>query len=931
MPPRNKREHSEPTKSAASPEAPARAQTSAGAPPPYASIFESMPQAIAMWRLVYDPKKNPVDLEIVAANKAFRDTFDLPDAVGQRLDEVDPGYGERSPDILGIAARVSATGAMETAEVHHPGLDRWFGFSAASVPGGLVMTFSEDITDRKRAESALRRVQDSFDRLEDFPAWSDANGRIVDIGEAACRQLGYTREELLAMTVFDLTPGLDREAWVRSWREIKPPDFFRTEVEHRTKSGTTYPAEITVHPMVFDGHEYHCTFSRDITDRKKAEADVRRLRYSLDQMNDYPTWNDSDGRIIEVSESTTRHLLYSRDELLNMTIFDICPDLDKQKWTKSWETTPVQSTFRVQVHHRAKDGRIFPVEITVNPMIFDDKRYHCTFCRDISDRKELEDTLQLTKTSVDTALDMVHWIDTDGNIIYANRSMCDLLGYEPDELEGAKIWTIDPEVTPELLKQRWDRSRDGGMLFEETWQTRDGRRVAVEIAVTNIRHDDRDMAVAFARDITDRKLAEISLKESEERYRLLWEEQTDTLKALKERDEQLLQAQKMEAIGRLAGGIAHDFNNVLTTIIGYSDLLLSSPELPEGSVTEDITEIREAAQRAGALTQRILAFSRRQAMQPKVLSLGDVVSDIERLLARTIGADIELKTSLSPDLVEVEADEHQLVQVLLNLAVNARDAMPDGGTLTLAAENVELDEQFCEVRPEMQPGPHAKLTVTDTGSGMDEEVLSHVFEPFYTTKPPGLGTGLGLATVYGVVTQSGGCVEATSEPGRGTTIAIYLPRAGAAIRPSDTSRRVAEVAHQLRTVVVVDSDAPFRTLATRILQRRGLKALAFEDGEQAVKILADPAARLDALVTDTFLSGTMQGSEVASIATEVHPQLPVLFLTAQASDVPEAGAAGTAQAATLEKPFTAEELTGWVQTWLTETGPVDHPDQVRGE
>jgi PAS domain S-box-containing protein len=684
--------------------------------------------------------------------------------------------------------------------------------------------------------------------------------------------------------------------------------------------------------MSFDGQDYHCTFSRDITDRKKAEADVRRMRYSLDHMEDYPTWNDSQGNIIEVSDSTCRHLEYSRDELLQMTIFDICPDIDRQDWLKSWSTSGSEDAFRMEVHHRTKSGRLFPVEITIKPMVFDGNAYHCTFCRDISERKRLEDSLLLTQMSVEVSPDMVHWIGLDGSIIYANQSACDFLGYTLEELRQKTIWEIDPGLTPGLLSERWGAAKDGGTLFEETWQSKDGRMLAVEIAATNIHRDGEDLAVAFARDITERKLAEQSLKESEERYRQLWEEQTKTLDALRERDEQLLQAQKMEAIGRLAGGIAHDFNNVLTTIVGYSDLILAAPEAIPVSVAEDVAEIRQAAHRAGALTQRVLAFSRRQAMQPTLLSLNDVVADTEKLLARTIGADIELATTLSPDLDTVRVDEQQFVQVLLNLAVNARDAMPKGGRLTIATANVELDERFCATRPELDPGPYVTVTVSDTGTGIEEQVLTHIFEPFYTTKPPGLGTGLGLATVYGIVAQSGGSIYASSASGQGATFTIYLPRepeeltgSGVAGSGGKPFRGTAQMGPGGRadpagrpdapTLVVVDSDAAFLILTRRILERRGFKVLPAGNGEQAAKLLNDRDKKIDGLVTELALSGTMQGEQVAALAAKARPGLKLLFISADAEAAQAASERAGLGNGHLGKPFTAEELEQQVRTW----------------
>ncbi len=917
MPSLGKRNHSKLEQNEQDPAAPV--ETGSCNAPRYDAVFETMSQAQALWRLACDDSGRPYDLEICAANKAFRELFGLPDMVGHLAGEIDPHYHDKDPDILGITSRVAETGVPENHEVYHPSLEKWLEFRAETAPDGLLLTSAEDISERKAAEAALDRMRYSLDHIDDYPAWSDESGRIVEVSEAACRHLEYTRDELLSMTVFDLHPDLDADRWRESWREDRPQAPFRLEVEYRTKSGRRVPMELSINPMVFDGKRLHCAICRDISDRARTDEKLRRLQYSLDQLDDYPTWNDSDGRIIEVSESTCRHLEYTQEELLNMTVFDICPDLerDREAWRRSWREAIPATSFRVETRHRTKSGRVFPVEVTVCPMVFQGQQYHCTFCRDISDRKALEESLLLTQLSVENAPDMIHWLDSEGRITYANRSTCEFLGYSLEELQATPIWEVNPGLTPETLKQRWAKTANAGILMiEETWMTKDGRKLDVELTATAVLHGDEELSLVFVRDVTDRRLAENSLKESEERYRQLFEAQSETLKSLKERDEQLLQSQKMEAIGRLAGGIAHDFNNVLTTIIGYSDLILSSAECPAGSVAEDVGEIKDAAERAAALTQRILAFSRRQAMQPTLVSLNDVVSETRKMLARTIGADIELVTSLSPDLGKVEVDEQQFVQVLLNLAVNARDAMPKGGKLTLSTTEAVLDDQFCETHPEVTPGRCVVLTVADTGSGIDKEVLSHVFEPFYTTKPPGLGTGLGLATVYGIVAQSEGCIYVHSEPGHGTTFTIYLPRAEEAPGPPDTQT----LSHPgTNTVMVVDSDAAFLTLTKRILERRGFQVLPATNGEQAAKMLADRRVKIDGLITDLSLSGTLQGEQLAALATRGRPGLRLLLVSKEAGTAQAAAERRDLQAGYLEKPFTAQELNHEVRTWLRQS------------
>ena len=351
---------------------------------------------------------------------------------------------------------------------------------------------------------------------------------------------------------------------------------------------------------------------------------------------------------------------------------------------------------------------------------------------------------------------------------------------------------------------------------------KDGELLPVEISANHFTHDGKEYDCAFCRDITDRKQAEETLRRVEE---------------------QLRQSQKMEAVGQLAGGIAHDFNNVLTAIIGYSQLILASDEPLTSTQRGDVEEIKASAERASALTRQILAFSRRQALQPHVLCLNEIVADTERLIRRTLGENIELLTLLAPDLDLVEIDRNQFEQVLVNMALNARDAMPNGGRLTLETENIELDEDFCGAYPGAVPGPHVALTIRDSGIGMSEETRSRVFEPFFTTKEPGNGTGLGLATVYGVVSQSGGTISVDSRLGSGTVFRIYLPRVEKTAETRAVSRGAVPLPFGPETILVVEDEEGVRNLVTRVLGELGYSVLSAGSGVEALGRAARPARR----------------------------------------------------------------------------------------
>jgi two-component system, cell cycle sensor histidine kinase and response regulator CckA len=368
---------------------------------------------------------------------------------------------------------------------------------------------------------------------------------------------------------------------------------------------------------------------------------------------------------------------------------------------------------------------------------------------------------------------------------------------------------------------------------------------------------------------------------------------------------QLLLSQKMEAIGRLAGGIAHDFNNILTAIGGYTDLLLA--DLPaDDHRRRDAEEIHQAAQRAAALTQQLLAFSRHQVLQPRVINLNALVPGIENMLRRLIGEDVLLTTVLDPQLGNVRADPGKLEQVIVNLAINARDAMPppDGGRLTIETRNVELDDSYAAEHPSVKPGRYVMLAVTDTGVGMDEETKTRIFEPFFTTKVRGKGTGLGLATAYGIVQQTGGHIWPYSERGRGTTMRVYLPRVEESADPLERPEEPAtQVLRGSETILLVEDEAPVRAVTRQLLERNGYTVLEAADGPAALALVnGGIGERVDLLLTDVIMPG-MSGRELAKELIAGRPGLRVLFMSGYADDAVVRHGMWEPHLAYLEKPF----------------------------
>ncbi|MGO9409716.1 MAG: response regulator [Spirochaetia bacterium] len=385
--------------------------------------------------------------------------------------------------------------------------------------------------------------------------------------------------------------------------------------------------------------------------------------------------------------------------------------------------------------------------------------------------------------------------------------------------------------------------------------------------------------------------------------------------ALRHSEEELAQARKMEAVGRLAGGVAHDFNNLITVIRGYAELVEES--LPEGGPARaDMREVKRAADRAADLTAQLLAFSRKQILQPRVVSLNEIVRRMEKMLPRMIGEDVELAMHLQPDAGNVRADQGQLEQVIMNLAANARDAMPRGGTLSLQTANLRADDGLLAVHPEMAPGEYVVLTVTDTGTGMDSQIIARIFEPFFTTKELGKGTGLGLATVYGIIKQSGGYIYCSSELGKGTSFQVYLPKVleASAADPNAPSRGSAY--HGGETILLVEDEEALRRYCRAILERNGYSVLEASSGDEALEVVGSQSAAVHLLLTDVVMP-RMSGPELGRRLRSLQPDVRILYMTGYSEDLASRHGSLGADADLIEKPFDSASLLARVRKTLS--------------
>ncbi|MBK9516864.1 MAG: PAS domain S-box protein [Anaeromyxobacter sp.] len=483
-----------------------------------------------------------------------------------------------------------------------------------------------------------------------------------------------------------------------------------------------------------------------------------------------------------------------------------------------------------------------------------------------------------------------------GKIVDVNPFMVELTGYSHEDFLDRHLWEIGPFKDHAASRAAFaDLQAKAYVRYDDLpLQAKDGRRLDVEFVSNVYRVADQDVIQCNIRDISARKEAD------RQRGRL---------------EDQLRLAQKMEAIGRLAGGVAHDFNNLLSVILSYLAFALERLG-PADPASQDLLEVKKAAERAATLTRQLLAFSRRQVLQPVPLSLNQIASELGAMMGRLLGEDVELVQQLAPDLGLVLADPGQVEQVLMNLVVNARDAMPDGGRLTIETSNVEIDQEYAERHVAVKPGPYVMLMVTDTGCGMDPQTKARLYEPFFTTKEKGRGTGLGLSTAYGIVKQSGGNIWVYSEPGLGTTFKVYLPRdlsgaAPAAPPGPAASPRITGT----ETVLVVEDEAALLEVARRTLSGAGYRVLVAGDGAAALRGAAAHPGRIDLLLTDVIMPG-MNGWTLANQLAALRPGLRVLYMSGYADDAVIHHGPIEVGTHFLAKPFTGAELARRVRAAL---------------
>lgn len=724
-------------------------------------------------------------------------------------------------------------------------------------------------------------------------------GKTIEANETAYKQLGYTREEFAALRISDYeateTPDETQEH-IQKVRSSGSDDF---ETMQRTKTGEIRNVHVSARTVVLGERKaLYCIF-QDITERRQAENALREGEKSLREaqaiagLGSYVTdistglWKSSDelDRIFGIDDRYVRSVegwlaLVHPEWRAPMNAYLTNDVLGKRiRFDKEYKIVRQNDNEERWLHG-------------LGDLEFDDRgqpvRMRGTI-QDITARKLADESLQVQSAALNAAANAIVITDRSGTIKWVNRAFTASTGYAAAEVFGRNLRLLKSGKHDLAFYQSlWETILSGRTWRAETTNRRkDGSLYTEHQTITPVLGESGAIThfVTIKEDISDRLRLQA----------------------------QLLQAQKMESVGRLAGGVAHDFNNLLSVIIGWTGMALR--ELPAGhAVRSSLEEVVSAGERAANLTRQLLALSRQQMVESTFFSINALVGEMDKMLRRVIGEDIEFVTGTDPELGTVKMDRGQLEQVLMNLVVNARDAMPDGGKLTIETANVVLDAEHSRKNAGVSPGEYVMLAVTDSGTGMSEEVKTHLFEPFFTTKEPGKGTGLGLATCYGIAKQAGGHITVYSEEGLGTTMKVYLPRhheAAVAV-----SRRRKTPTRGVETILLVEDNPAVRRVTARMLETRGYRVVSTSNGEEALRVIKDGREPWHLLLTDVILAGGMSGPVLAERVRALRPDVKVLFVSGYTSDVTILHGLLEQSVAFVQKPFTAESLASKVRQVL---------------
>jgi len=755
----------------------------------------------------------------------------------------------------------------------------------------------EDTTRRKATEQALHisleRNSAILRASLDAIVTIDHEGKVVDFNAAAQSLFGYSQADVAGkeMSQLIIPPQMrerHRDGLARYLATGEGPILNkRLEMPACRADGTEFLCELTITPIEGEGEPLFTGFMRDITQEKTLQDDRARLA-AIVEFSIYAIVSKTvDGIIISWNHGAEGLYGYSAKEMIGQSISILFgPDhfqeyVEIMEAVKKGVSIPSYDTVR-----RRKDGTEVNVSLGISPI--KNKQGEVveasTISHNITEGKDSEEQMRLLLESTGEG---IYGIDLQGRCTFINHAGATMLNYDPAEVIGQNMHTLihhhRPDSSPYPVEQcpiyLAMQTQSGVRVRDEVLWRKDGRSFAAEYSSFPVKKSEIILgAVVTFQDVTQTKQLE----------------------------QQFRQAQKMEAVGRLAGGVAHDFNNLLTIISGYSEILLTAVPLDDPN-RRFLTEIKRAGERAASLTRQLVAFSRKQILEHKVLDLNAVVAGSEKMVKRLVGEDVDLVTILDPALGHVKTDPGQMEQVVMNLVVNARDAMPQGGKIAIETTNVVLDEIYCDLHPEVEPGRYIMLAVSDNGCGMDEQTKARVFEPFFTTKALGQGTGLGLAMIHGFIKQSGGHVSVHSEPRVGSTFKIFLPEYRG-LQPLEKPHPVIEkMPHGSETILLVEDEAGVRAISRHVLQTCGYTVLEAAHGGEAIRLAEKHPGSIHLLLTDVVMPG-MGGRLVAERILALKPGAKVLYLSGYTDDAVVRHGVLQSETDFLQKPFTPSAL-----------------------
>ncbi len=759
--------------------------------------------------------------------------------------------------------------------------------------GNIVGTFgiSHDITERKRAEESLKKSEERYRML--FNGINDAafvhevtadgqSSRITEVNDIACEWLVSRREELLQADPLQFVSPQSAPGVRKMLARLKEEKHAVGEAVFVSRTGRQIPVEISHHLFDLDGRPTILSTARDITGRKQLEESLEKekalLLTLIDNVPDYISIKDAESRVLITNTANARVMgLETAQDAVGKTDEDVYPPAEAAQYLAD-EKLIIRtgaSVFNKEEESTDRKGHARWTLTTKVPLRDPGGKIVGVVCtgRDITERKQADQRIQDLARFPDENPNPVLRVSREGSILYVNASGRSLL----PSWSGTQTGRIPVEFLPQL-RQAWESGE------RKIIEVREGRST-FSVTITPI--PSRGYVNLYGRDVTEeRSLAQ-----------------------------KFLQAQKMEAVGRLAGGIAHDFNNLLTVIGGYCDLL--QEQLTAGTpVSAQVGEISRAAKQASTLTRQLLAFSRKQFLMPQVINPNDLMAAMENILVRLVGEDIEVKMYLHPEAGNITADPGQIEQVLMNLVVNSRDAMPHGGKLTIETSNRVLDNDYAREHPGAPPGEYVRIAVSDTGIGMDRDALSHIFEPFFTTKERGKGTGLGLSTVYGIIKQSEGYITCYSEPGKGTTFTIYMPRTSEARAKPISRLKEPPAVRGTETILLVEDEETVRHFMQTVLENNGYAVVAVAGGREAQAVVESLKCSVGLVVTDVVMP-QMNGKELVLKLQHSCPGVKALFISGYTGNVIEHHGMLDPGIDFMQKPFTSQEFLAKIREILT--------------